>query len=205
MSSKREIEDLKPTTIDLHITDPNTNITSCKTLDIKFDLHHTMVDQKVINSLTGTKSTQRCYICGSTPKQFNNLDNFPPPNQDTYKYGISPLHKWIRCFEMFLHVSYKIELRKWQARSNEDKATVSARKKLIQDRFKAALGLRVDEAKQGAGNSNDGNTARRAFSHENTFASICDLDENLIHRFHVILVALSCKRPLDPEQFRTLP
>ena len=115
---------------------------------------------------------------------------------------ISPLHKWIRCFEMLIHISYRLEIRKWRVTAG-DKATVSARKKMIHDRFKSELGLRVDEPKQGAGNSNDGNTARRAFEHEQTFANICGLDEDLIHRLHMVMVALSCKLPINPDTFGT--
>ena len=84
-----------------------------------------MVDQKVINALTDTKSSMHCYVCGATPKQFNNLSNFPHPKNDTYKYDISPLHKWIRCFEMLIHISYRIEVQKWWI-SAEDQAKVSA-------------------------------------------------------------------------------
>ena len=78
---------------------------------------------------------------------------------------------------------------------------VAARKKEIHDRFKAELGLKVDEPKQGAGNTNDGNTARRAFEDEKMFADICGLNEALIHRLHMIMVALSCKLPIDADKF----
>ena len=77
--------------------------------------------------------------------------------------------------------------------SQEDKALVAARKQEVHDRFKAELGLKVDEPKQGAGNTNDDNTAQRAFQDEKTFADICGLNESLVHRFHIILIAISCK------------
>ena len=93
--------------------------------EITHKLHLKMVDQKVINALTDTKSSMHCYVCGATPKQFNNLSNFPHPKNNTYKYGISPLHKWIRCFEMLIHISYRIEVQKWWI-SAEDQAKVSA-------------------------------------------------------------------------------
>ena len=35
---------------------------------VTYDLALTMVDQKVINTLTETASTMRCYICKATPK-----------------------------------------------------------------------------------------------------------------------------------------
>ena len=57
------------------------------------------------------------------------------------------------------------------------------------------------EPKPGYGSTNDGNTARRAFQAEKIFSSICGLDENLIHKIHVILIALSCGLPIDSKKF----
>ena len=44
------------------------------------------------------------------------------------------------------------------------------KKKEIQDKFKAKLGLDIDVVKDGSGNTNDGNTARRFFENEFTTA-----------------------------------
>ena len=94
-------------------------------VEITHKLHITKVEQKVFNALTDIKSSRSCYVCGATPKQFNNLSSFPHPKNDTYKYGISPLHKWICWFEMLIHISYRIEVQKWWI-SAEDQAKVSA-------------------------------------------------------------------------------
>ena len=69
-----EIKKLKPLNVTLDIyyeleSDQNRR----DDITVTYDLHLTMVDQKVINTLTETKSTMRCYVCGATPKQFNNL------------------------------------------------------------------------------------------------------------------------------------
>ena len=170
-------------------------------MQVTYDLQLTMVDQKVINALTETKSSMRCYICGATPKLFNNIDNLPGATEENFKYGLSPLHKWIRCFEMLLHISYRIPVKQWRVSSEQDKIKVASRKKEVHDRFHAELGLKVDEPKQGSGNTNDGNTARRAFKDEEIFAEICGLDKSLVHRIHMVLIAISCKLPLDPEKF----
>ena len=198
-----EIDQLNPINITLDI-DYKMDAASPRKDNVKvtYDLALTMVDQKVINALTETASTMRCYICKATPKMFNNIQSLPrPANEPNYKYGFCPLHKWIRCFEMMIHISYRLPVKKWRVISQEDKAQVAARKQEVHDRFKAELGLKVDEPKQGAGNKNDGNTARRAFQDEKTFADICGLDESLVHRFHIILIAISCKLPLDSEKF----
>ena len=104
---------------------------------------------------------------------------------------------------MLTDISYRIEVQKWLISSAEDQVKVSAKKKLVHDRFKAELGLRIDEPKRGAGNTNHGNLARRAFEQEEKFAKICELDESLMHRFYMILVAISCKHPIDPNKFQT--
>ena len=70
LSIKQQTDQLQPT----HIT-VITSDTTESNIQVFYDLHHTMVDQKVINSLTQTSSSMRCYICGATPKQFNNLQD----------------------------------------------------------------------------------------------------------------------------------
>ena len=52
------------------------------------------------------------------------------------------------------------------------------------------MGLIVDVPKAGFGNTNDGNTSRRFFMNPDLSAKITGLDENLIHRFKVILEAI---------------
>ena len=103
----------------------DTETSTNQIVEITHKLHITKVDQKVFNALTDTKSSQSCYVCSATPKQFNNLSSFPHPKNDTYKYGISPIHNWICCFEMLIHISYRIEVQKWWI-SAEDQAKVSA-------------------------------------------------------------------------------
>lgn len=41
---------------------------------ITYDMIFTMIDGKVCNAITSTKSTLRCYLCGVTSKDINNLD-----------------------------------------------------------------------------------------------------------------------------------
>ena len=46
---------------------------------------------------------------------------------------------------MMIHISYRLPVKKWRVTSQEDKALVAARKQEVHDRFKAELGLKVDE------------------------------------------------------------
>ena len=138
-----EIKQLKPLNVTLDIDyEMESDQNRRDDIQISYDLQLTMVDQKVINSLTETKSSMRCYVCGATPKQFNNLPELPSPSEETYKYGLSELHKWIRCFEMLIHIAYRIPVKKWRVSSENEKSLVAARKKEIHDRFKAELGLK---------------------------------------------------------------
>jgi len=85
-----------------------------------------MIDGKICNALTQTTSTQKCYLCGSTSKDFNDIDRMIRSKivTENLQYGISVLHGWIRFFECLLHLAYKLPIKKWQARSEEDKNIV---------------------------------------------------------------------------------
>lgn len=115
---------------------------------------------------------------------------------------MSSLHAWIRFFECCLHVGYKLDIKKFQARSSDDKESVQTRKENIQKGFRLRLGLIVDQPKPAFGSSNDGNTARRFFENSTTSASITGVNEDLIKRFHVILQALSSGHEINPITFQ---
>ena len=169
-------------------------------IDYKFLL--TMVDTKVCNAITGTSSGMRCYICKHTSKEFNQLIGRDATiTEETISFGLSVLHARIRFFEGLLHLSYKILIKKWQARSEEEKISVAAREKDIQDKFKRRLGLLVDIPKQGAGNTNDGNKSRRFFENAEISAQITGIDLNLILRFRVILEVLTSGFKVNVERF----
>lgn len=169
--------------------------------NVKHTLKLTMVDAKVCNAATQTSSTMRCYICGATSKQFNNLNIQLPIDIEALEFGLSILHARIRLFESVLHLSYKIELKKWQVRSDSDKAKVKERKANIQLRFRNETGLIVDVPKAGFGNSNDGNTSRRFFADPQKAAEITGIDYNLIFRLKIILEVLSSGFKVDLKKF----
>lgn len=177
-----------------------------KNIEITFRLYVTVIDGKVLNVLTGTKSTQACPICGATPKDFINIKNYSSekfrPIEGNLKYGISPLHCWIRFFEFVLHIAYKSDIKKWQIREYDDKEAVKKKKADVQNSFWTELGLRVDLPKiGGCGTTNDGNTSRRAFAEHEKFAKITGVDQELIFRLKIILICLSCQFPLNLEKF----
>jgi hypothetical protein len=66
-----------------------------------------MIDDKVCNAITSTKSAAKCYLCGATYKEFNNIDVMlkKPITLSNSNFGLSTLHSWIRFFECLLHAS----------------------------------------------------------------------------------------------------
>ena len=72
---------------------------------------------------------------------------------------------------------------------------------MVQTQFRSKLGLLVDRVKQGVGTFNDGNTARRFFKNPNITAQITGVNENIIHRFSVILPAISSGQKINTEKF----
>lgn len=192
---QNQIQDLLPSNIIIH--------------GINYKVNHklvlTMVDGKVCNSLADNKSSQSCYICKAKPTQMNLLDVIKqkPCNEDYYAFGLSTLHCWIRFLECILHLSYKIPIKKWQARGPEDQKIVEATKKKIQNNIKEKLGLKVDIPKQGTGTTNDGNTARRFFQQPSLAAEITGVNEELVKRFAIILQTLSCGRHINIGKFES--
>lgn len=169
---------------------------------IKHLLFPTMIDGKVCNAATNTNSTLRCYICGKTSKEFNNLKTYPE-NRETFKFGLSILHARIRFFEFLLHLSYKIKagVNKGRIYGKEDKDKIENAKRSIQKEFRERMGLLVDIPKAGYGNTNDGNTSRRFFSDPEAASSITSIDKDLIIKFKIILEVISSGFKIDLEKF----
>lgn len=96
-----------------------------------------MVDGNVCNTLTDTRSSQTCFICGTTDKLINIIDdqNYEA-NNTNYSYGISTLNAWIRTLECLLHIGYRITIKKWQIRGNYEKEELCIRKTEIQKNLK---------------------------------------------------------------------
>lgn len=163
----------------------------------------TMVDSKVCNAATDTKSTLKCYICGATAKDFNNLRTTNEVNERALRFGLSILHARIRFFESILHLSYKLPVKKWQLRTQTDKNIVKERKALIQEELKNKMGLMVDIPKAGFGNTNDGNTSRRFFNNPELAAEITGVDIRIINRLKIILEVISSGFQIDTTKFAT--
>ncbi|KAE8738513.1 hypothetical protein FOCC_FOCC016004 [Frankliniella occidentalis] len=80
---------------------------------------------------------------------------------------------------------------------NANESLWKGQKKNTQARVKRLMGLSVDEVKQGAGNTNSGNTYRRFFANPSLAAEATGVDEGLIERYANILAAISCTESPD--------
>jgi hypothetical protein len=96
--------------------------------------------------------------------------------------------------ECILHIAYNLSFKKWSARTQPEKDARADAKTRIQNAFRTQTGLIIDVPKQGSGNSNDGNTARRFFADPELTAGITGIDVNLITIFAFIY-------SLDAEKF----
>ena len=94
---------------------------------------------------------------------------------------VSTLHAWIRFLECMLHISYKMPIMKWQARTEDENNSVKLRKVEVRAEFQKRMGLVIDQPRVGgAGISNNGNTARRFFQQYDVSANIMNLDAGLM-------------------------
>jgi len=153
-----------------------------KTIYVQHILQLTMVDGKICNALTQTSSS-KCYICNAKPTQMNNIEKSleSEVHKDRFEFGLSPLHAYIRFFEYFIHLSYRLDIQVWQVRGGEEKTKFIKRKTKMQTEFRSKMELIVDKPKVGGcGTSNDGNTARKFFNNPELSSKITGLDEHLI-------------------------
>lgn len=176
-----------------------------KVINVSFKMVFTMIDGSICNVVSGTRSSQTCYICGAKPSDMNKtgIEN-RTPDISQYKYGLSTLHAWIRSFECVLHIAYRLPFKTWQVRSADHKSILKERKENIQKAFKEQLGLIVDKPKPGFGSTNDGNTAKRFFKNFSISSAITGINENLIKNLGIILNVMSSGEEINVDRFSLL-
>lgn len=173
-----------------------------KIFSISHTLLLTMIDGKIASTLTQTSSMAVCFICNAKPTEMNDLEilKTKTESEDALKFGISPLHARIKFMECILHIAYRKHFKAWRTNANS-RTAMEEEKRNIQRNLKAVLGINVDVVKQGVGSTNDGNTSRRFFENPRITAEIVGVDENLIHRFKIILATINCNEPIDSKKF----
>lgn len=183
-----EIEELKPTKIGA--------------VSVRTKMCFTMVDTKVINDLSNTHS-QLCYICKRSGKKLNlAIESVDSDDPGIYKFGISPLHAYIRSMELMLKISYRLSMSKPTWKVSKKNTEVKQREENIRSALKEQLGLRISEPRPGGGNSNSGNVARRFFQERDEVSKITGLDGNLLERFFVILSLINSRAEIDVAAYK---
>lgn len=182
---------------------PFSTVINGNEVNVTFEMYFTMIDMKVCNAVTDNTSAMRCYLCKATSGQFNDIKLMKTlkMNASALELGLSTLHAWIRFFEFFLHIGYKMVAQKWR-KDESTKGDIEHRKRVIQQAFKTQLSLNIDKPKVGAGNSNDGNTARRFFENYETSARILGVDSGLMKRAYIILQVMSSGFAVNVEIFQ---
>lgn len=117
-------------------------VCSNRNIHVAHKLYSTMVDGKMIDDLTGNKCHSTCNICSAKTSEMNHLDKLKTKElmKEHYAFGVSSLHCWIRFMECILHISYKYDIEKWAAYTDEDKNAVKKKKDLVQKEFKREKG-----------------------------------------------------------------
>lgn len=87
--------------------------TSVHNFHVHHNFHMTMIDGKTF-SVIAESSSQTCGICKATPKIMNDLNMVQTLacDEQLFKFGLSTLHAWIRCFECILHIAYRLPIKK---------------------------------------------------------------------------------------------
>lgn len=171
-------------------------------IEVSYQLVLTMIDGKVGQALTDTKAASSCIICQTTSSQLNQVPKKSLDNIVAYEFGLSPLHARIRFMEHILKISYDLDFGSKGSvkRSDKNKDLRTTKKSHVQIEF-LKFGLIIDRPKQGSGNTNDGNTARRFFSDPERASQITGVDINLISRFKTIIEVLACNQQIDATKF----
>ena len=110
-----------------------------------------MVDGKVCSEISESLSC-KCYDCGATTKEMNKIDAClrKPVQESRYHFGLSPLHSWIWFFEYFIHLSHRVNIKKWQVRPEKEKKMLEDRKLHdVQTKFRKRIGFIEDEPRSG--------------------------------------------------------
>lgn len=112
-----------------------------------------MLDDKLCNTLSETKFSRRCYLCGASSKYFNDLQKMSSRsgNDEFLSFGITVLYSWIRTSEFLPQLAYKLPIEYWRA-TQESKDIVENHKNILQEQIKKKISLAVDLPKPGYGN-----------------------------------------------------
>ena len=190
-----QIEDLPTHLLKMH---------NGQNLAISYRFYFTMIDGKVMNVVTGTRSAQNCPFCGATPTQMRNMNmigKFKVKN-NVFEFSIQPMHSTMNTVKNLYNISYREGINKQQIRKEDDKTKFKETKKEVQERMRDAFHVRINEPRSGgAGTSDTAAVARKLLKEPEKLAETLHLDKEVVKRISVVMNAICCSEKLDPKKF----
>lgn len=187
---REEVETLQPHTF---------TIKNGKEFTIVFDCKCSLLDGKALNAVVENDCSTKCPICLVHMTKFNtSLDWQAVIDKDHLCYGLGILHCEIKTFVFLLQVSYKMKLglKSWNCPKNLT-PSMRERKAVIQKRLFDSFHVHADQVLQGAGTTNNENTARTCFADPIKFAEALEIDSEIVKRLAIILIAFKQKSPVN--------
>ena len=175
---------------------------------INYEAFPTLLDGKAKVHWLGTSATSVCVECNSSPKLMKNrrhkkFEKCPAKNLSV---GFAPCHLRQRILYWLVKGTEYRDFKNWRIRNNNksDKKAAKRRKKEYQQEFRQLLGIKVNETDSTTkGNSNCGDTAKTCFANISVFSKILRIyPESLIFKLKILMEALACGRPVDPQRIR---
>lgn len=168
-------------------------------VEVYFLLQHTVVEPILHFGSFGTfrDKDPNCHICFS---DHNIANQFTVPSSDAQKYIVSKNQMWQNCFDTLIHLASLLPQESWAGRIDVT-ARMAQRRVDIHKAFKKELGLIVDKCKSGNVSNNDSMQIRKAFQSESEFSRLTGVDRELLHRFSVILTAMSLDYEINTDAF----
>ena len=169
---------------------------------VKFVAIFSMLDQKIMNKIHQGNS-HRCPFCLGGPKDFLNITTvFNAKPEALAQLCLSILHFGPRSMENLFNIGFNQLFRKFKRRRNNtsDYFLRALMKKKILASYKADFGWELFKPGDG-GTSNTGNMARNVYKNSIYLAEQIGVDEDLVHRIHMIWIALASGEHLCPDKF----
>jgi hypothetical protein len=168
-------------------------------ISVSFSGLFTLIDGKVLCSITGAKTTE-CPICHKSGKELaKNEGPFEVVSTRFLEYGASPLHFGLRAFSTLLQIGYKQDFKQHRV-TKEHSAKFEARKLIVKKAFKRELNLIVDSGSD-PGKTLSGNVARKAFANPIVFAQIIGVSPVLVSNLDVIWRTMASNYKINGREF----
>lgn len=171
-------------------------------VEVYFLLQHTVVEPISNYGSFGSfvDKDPNCHICLSDHEVISQFNIPVAPNAEFHKYIVSKNQMWQNCFDALINLASFIPQESWAGRADMS-ARMVQRKVDIHKAFKKELGLIVDKCKSGNVSNNDAMQIRKAFQSEEEFSRLTGVDRELLHRFNVILTAMSLDYEINTDEF----